>query len=221
LLAGEVRVRFAETLAAGAQRSSLSNNSFSEPRVSQLMEEPCPRGSHSFSGCRGSARRNATASRLADAQANSGDRMLEHSRKQVGMQPEKACAQGNLETACAFFGQDIQLPAMATDHRPRLGCTAGERGYAAAAVRQQRIRKQKRTLTFQPVMSGRTADSPVRIRRNRKPAPIRQTYLLRRIRNCRWTLLVFNRNQGCDCRCKSRRHGSAQPSHSLRPRASA
>ena len=125
-----------------------------------------------------------------------------HSRKQWACNPKKTCSlKGNLEQPALSLDK-TQLLQLATDHRPDLAAQRANEAMAAAAVRQQEA-EAKTDATFSASyerpnsgFSLSAFDAAGNLQ------PIRQTFNYA-VFGMRWTLPLFNRNQGAIAAAKA------------------
>jgi cobalt-zinc-cadmium efflux system outer membrane protein len=195
LLTGEVRMRFADTLAA------IRNLEFVEQllRVNReflkLMQDRVREGAVPvLDADEVRVEVNRIESVRIDYQAKAEIALLTL-KEAVGMQPQEDLhLKGDLEQP-AFALEKTHLLQLATDHRPDLAAQRANEAMAAAAVRQQQVEaKTDATLSagYERPNSGFSLsafDSAGNLQ------PIRQTFNYV-VFGMKWTLPVFNRNQG-------------------------
>jgi outer membrane protein, heavy metal efflux system len=202
LLAGEVRLRFAETLAAARNVEFVEQLLLANHEFLKLMEDRVREGAiPSLDAEEVRVETSRIESLRIDYQAKAEIAMLAL-KEAVGMQPEENLRlRGNLEQPALSLDK-IQLLQLATDHRPDLAARRANEAMAAAAVRQQET-EAKTDATFSAsyerpnsgfALSAFDATGNLR--------PIRQTFHYA-VFGMRWTLPLFNRNQGAIAAAKA------------------
>ena len=195
LLASEVRLRFAETLAAARNVDFVEQLLRANQEFLKLMEDRVREGAiPSLDAEEVRVETNRIESLRIDYRAKAEISMLTL-KEAVGMQPEENLRlMGNLEQPALSLDK-IQLLQLATDHRPDLAAQRANEAMANAAVRQQET-EAKTDATFlasyERPNSGfalSAFDAAGNLR------PIRQTFNYA-VFGMRWTLPLFNRNQG-------------------------
>jgi cobalt-zinc-cadmium efflux system outer membrane protein len=195
LLAGEVRLRFAETLAAARNVDFVEQLLRANQEFLKLMEDRVREGAiPSLDAEEVRVETNRIESLRIDYRAKAEISMLTL-KEAVGMQPEESLRlMGNLEQPALSLDK-IQLLQLATDHRPDLAAQRANEAMANAAVRQHET-EAKTDATFlasyERPNSGfalSAFDAAGNLR------PIRQTFNYA-VFGMRWTLPLFNRNQG-------------------------
>jgi cobalt-zinc-cadmium efflux system outer membrane protein len=195
LLTGEVRMRFADTLAAVRNLEFVEQLLKVNREFLKLMQDRVREGAVPvLDADEVRVEVNRIESVRIDYQAKAEIAMLTL-KEAVGMQPEEDLhLKGDLEQP-AFALEKTQLLQLATDHRPDLAAQRANEAMAAAAVRQQQV-EAKTDATFsagyERPNSGFSLfafDSAGNLQ------PIRQTFNYA-VFGMKWTLPVFNRNQG-------------------------
>jgi outer membrane protein, heavy metal efflux system len=202
LLAGEIRMRFAETLAAARNVEFVEQLLQANQEFLKLMEARVREGAiPSLDAEEVRVETNRLESLRIDYQAKAEISMLAL-KEAVGMQPdENLRLMGNLEQPALFLDK-IQLLQLATDHRPDLAAQRANEAMAAAAVRQQET-EAKTDATFSASYerpNSGFALSAFDAAGNLQP--IRQTFNYA-VFGMRWTLPLFNRNQGAIAAAKA------------------
>jgi len=202
LLAGEVRLRFAETLAAARNVDFVEQLLRANQDFLKLMEDRVREGAiPSLDAEEVRVETNRIESLRIDYQAKAEISMLAL-KEAVGMQPEENLRLiGNLEQPALSLDK-IQLLPLARDHRPDLAAQRANEAMATAAMRQQET-EAKTDATFSAsyerpnggfALSAFDAAGHLR--------PIRQTFNYA-VFGIRWTLPLFNRNQGAIAAAKA------------------
>lgn len=195
LLTGEVRMRFADTLAAVRNLEFVEQLLKVNREFLKLMEDRVREGAVPvLDADEVRVEVNRIESVRIDYQAKAEIALLTL-KEAVGMQPEEDLhLKGDLEQP-AFVLEKIQLLQLATDHRPDLAAQRANEAMAAAAVRQQQV-EAKTDATFSAGyerpnsgFSLSAFDSAGNLQ------SIRQTFNYA-VFGMKWTLPVFNRNQG-------------------------
>jgi cobalt-zinc-cadmium efflux system outer membrane protein len=195
LLTGEVRMRFADTLAAVRNLEFVEQLLKVNREFLKLMQDRVREGAVPvLDADEVRVEVNHIESVRIDYQAKAEIALLTL-KEAVGMQPEEDLhLKGDLEQP-AFALQKTQLLQLATDHRPDLAAQRANEAMAAAAVRQQQV-EAKTDATFSAGyerpnsgFSFSAFDSAGNLQ------PIRQTFNYA-VFGMKWTLPVFNRNQG-------------------------
>jgi cobalt-zinc-cadmium efflux system outer membrane protein len=202
LLAGEVRLRFAETLAAArnarfVEQLFQANREFLKLTEDRVREGAIP----SLDAEEVRVETSRIESLRIDYQAKAEIAMLAL-KEAAGMQPEENLRlKGGLEQPALSLDK-TRLLQLATDHRPDLAGERANEAMAAAAVRQQQA-EAKTDATFSAGyerpnsgFSFSAFDSA------RNLQPIRQTFNYA-LFGMRWTLPLFNRNQGAIAAAKA------------------
>lgn len=202
LLAGEVRLRFAETLAAARNVDFVEQLLRANQEFLKLMEDRVREGAiPSLDAEEVRVETNRIESLRIDYQAKAEISMLTL-KEAVGMQPEENLRlMGNLEQPALSLDK-IQLLQLATDHRPDLAAQRANEATANAAVRQQET-EAKTDATFSASYerpNSGFALSAFDAAGNLQP--IRQTFNYA-VFGMRWTLPLFNRNQGAIAAAKA------------------
>ena len=202
LLAGEIRLRFAETLAAARNVEFVEQLLRANQEFLKLMEDRVREGAiPSLDAEEVRVETNRIESLRIDYQAKGEISMLAL-KEAVGMQPEENLRlMGNLEQPALSLDK-IQLLRLATDHRPDLAAQRANEAMANAAVREQET-EAKTDATFSASYerpSSGFALSAFDAAGNLQP--IRQTFNYA-IFGMRWTLPLFNRNQGAIAAAKA------------------
>jgi outer membrane protein, heavy metal efflux system len=195
LLTGEVRMRFAGTLAAVRNLEFVDQLLKVNREFLKLMQDRVHQGAVPvLDADEVRVEVNRIESVRIDYQAKAEIALLTL-KETVGMQPEEDLhLKGDLEQP-AFALEKTQLLQLATDHRPDLAAQRANDAMAAAAVRQQQVEaKTDATLSagYERPNSGFSLfafDSAGNLQ------PIRQTFNYA-VFGMKWTLPVFNRNQG-------------------------
>ena len=195
LLAGEVRLRFAETLAAARNVEFIEQLLRANQEFLKLMEDRVREGAiPSLDAEEVRVETNRIDSLRIDYQAKAEIAMLAL-KETVGMQLEENLRlMGNLEQPALSLDK-TQLLKLATDHRPDLAAQQANEAMATAAVRQQET-EAKTDATFSASYerpNSGFALSAFDAAGNLQP--IRQTFNYA-VFGMRWTLPLFNRNQG-------------------------
>src|SRR6266436_6223024 len=195
LLTGDVRLRFAETLAAARNAGFVEQLLETNRQFLKLMEDRVHEGAvPSLDAEEVRVETSRIESLRIDYQAKAEIAMLAL-KEAVGMQPEENLRLiGNLEQPALSLDK-IQLLQLATDHRPDLAAQRANEAMAAAAVRQQET-EAKTDATFSASYerpNSGFALSAFDAAGNLQP--IRQTFNYS-VFGFRWTLPIFNRNQG-------------------------
>src|SRR5712664_375908 len=195
LLAGEVRLRFAETLAAARNVDFVEQLLRANQDFLKLMEDRVREGAiPSLDAEEVRVETNRIESLRINYQAKVEISMLAL-KEAVGMQPEENLRlMGNLEQPALSLDK-IQLLQLATDHRPDLAAQRANEAMATAAMRQQET-EAKTDATFSASYerpNSGFALSAFDAAGNLQP--IRQTFNYA-VFGMRWTLPIFNRNQG-------------------------
>lgn len=202
VLAGEVRLRFAETLAAArnvefAEQLLRANQEFLKLMEDRVREGAIP----SLDAEEVRVETNRIESLRIDYQAKAEISMLAL-KEAVGMQPEENLRlMGNLEQPALSLDK-TELLQLATDHRPDLAAQRANEAAATAAVRQQE-REAKTDATFSASYerpNSGFALSAFDTAGNLQP--IRETFNYA-VFGMRWTLPLFNRNQGAIAAAKA------------------
>src|SRR6266481_1512582 len=202
LLAGEVRMRFAETLAAARNVEFVEQLLRANQEFLKLMEDRVREGAiPSLDAEEVRVETNRIESLRIDYQAKAEISMLAL-KEAVGMQPEENLRLiGNLEQPALSLDK-IQLLPLARDHRPDLAAQRANEAMAAASVRQQQA-EAKTDATFSASyerpnsgFSFSALDPAGNLQ------PIRQTFNYA-VFGVRWTLPLFNRNQGAIAAAKA------------------
>jgi cobalt-zinc-cadmium efflux system outer membrane protein len=195
LRAGEVRLRFAETLAAVRNAEFVEQLLETNREFLKLMEDRVREGAvPSLDAEEVRVETSRIVSMRIDYQARAEIAMLAL-KEAVGMQPEENLRlKGNLEQPALALDKD-QLLQLATDHRPDLAAQRANEAMAAASVRQQQS-EAKWDATFSASyerpnsgFSFSAFDPAGNLQ------PIRQTFNYA-VFGMRWNLPLFNRNQG-------------------------
>lgn len=202
LLAGEVRLRFAETLAAARNVEFVEQLLRANQEFLKLMEDRVREGAiPSLDAEEVRVETNRIESLRIDYQAKAEISMLAL-KEAVGMQPEETLRlMGNLEQPALSLDK-TQLLQLATDHRPDLAAQRANEAMATAAMRQQETEaKTDATVSasYERPNSG-FALSAFDAAGNLQP--IRQTFNYA-VFGMRWTLPLFNRNQGAIAAAKA------------------
>jgi cobalt-zinc-cadmium efflux system outer membrane protein len=202
LLAGEVRMRFAETLAAARNFEFVEQLLRANQEFLKLMEARVREGAiPSLDAEEVRVETNRIESLRIDYQAKAEISLLAL-KEAVGMQPdENLRLMGNLEQPALYLDK-IQLLQLATDHRPDLAAQRANEAMAAAAVRQQET-EAKTDATFSASYerpNSGFALSAFDAAGNLQP--IRQTFNYA-VFGMHWTLPLFNRNQGAIAAAKA------------------
>jgi len=202
LLAGEVRLRFAETLAAAR------NVEFAEQLLTvnreflKLMEDRVRQGAiPSLDAEEVLVEVHRIESLRIDYQAKAEIAMLAL-KEAAGMQPEEILKlKGDLEQPALSLDKP-QLLQLAIGHRPDLAAQRANEAMAAASVRQQEA-EAKPDVSFSAGyerpnsgFSFSAFDAAGNLQ------PIRQTFNYA-VFGMRWTLPLFNRNQGAIAAAKA------------------
>jgi len=202
LLTGEVRLRFAETLAAVRNAEFVEQLLEANRQFLKLMEDRVREGAiPSLDAEEVRVETSRIESLRIDYQAKAEIAMLAL-KEAVGMQPEESLhLKGNLEQPVLSFDKG-QLLQLATDHRPDLAAQRANEAMAAASVRQQQA-EAKTDATFSASyerpnsgFSFSAFDPAGNLQ------PIRQTFNYA-VFGMRWTLPLFNRNQGAIAAAKA------------------
>jgi len=202
LLTGEVRLRFAETLAAVRNAEFVEQLLEANRQFLKLMEDRVREGAvPSFDAEEVRVETSRIESLRIDYQARAEIATLAL-KEAVGMQPEENLhLKGNLEQPVLSFDKG-QLLQLATDHRPDLAAQRANEAMAAASVRQQES-EAKTDATFSAEyerpnsgFSFSAFDPAGNLQ------PIRQTFNYA-VFGMRWTLPLFNRNQGAIAAAKA------------------
>ncbi len=201
-LVGEVRLRFAETLAAARNVEFVDRLLRANQEFLKLMEDRVREGAiPSLDAEEVRVETNRIESLRIDYQAKAEISMLAL-KEAVGMQPEENLRlMGNLEQPALSLDK-IQLLQLATDHRPDLAAQRANEAMATAAVRQQET-EAKTDATFSASYerpNSGFALSAFDAAGNLQP--IRQTFNYA-VFGMRWTLPLFNRNQGAIAAAKA------------------
>jgi len=195
LLTGEVRMRFADMLAA------VRNLEFAEQLLKvnreflKLMQDRVREGAVPvLDADEVRVEVNRIESVRIDYQAKAEIAVLTL-KEAVGMQPEEDLhLKGDLEQP-AFALEKTQLLQLATDHRPDLAAQRANEAMAAAAVRQQQL-EAKTDATFSAGYERPNSGFSLSAFNSAgNLQPIRQTFNYA-VFGMKWTLPVFNRNQG-------------------------
>jgi outer membrane protein, heavy metal efflux system len=195
LLAGVVRMRFADTLAAARNLEFVEQLLKVNREFLKLMQDRVREGAVPLLDAdEVRVEVNRIESVRIDYQAKAEIALLTL-KEAVGMQAEEDLRlKGDLEQP-AFALEKTQLLQLATDHRPDLAAQRANEAMAAAAVRQQQV-EAKTDATFSAGydrpnsgFSLSAFDSGGNLQ------PIRQTFNYA-VFGMKWTLPVFNRNQG-------------------------
>jgi cobalt-zinc-cadmium efflux system outer membrane protein len=202
LLIGEVRMRFADTLAAVRNLGFVEQLLEVNREFLKLMQDRVREGAVPvLDADEVRVEVNRIESVRIDYQAKAEIAMLTL-KEAVGMQPEEDLhLKGDLEQP-AFGLAKTQLLQLATDHRPDLAAQRANEAMAAAAVRQQQVEaKTDATLSagYERPNSGFSLsafDSAGNLQ------AIRQTFNYA-VFGMKWTLPVFNRNQGAIAAAKA------------------
>jgi len=202
LLAGEVRMRFAETLAAARNVEFVEQLLRANQEFLKLMEDRVREGAiPSLDAEEVRVETNRIESLRIDYQAKAEISMLAL-KEAVGMQPEENLRLiGNLEQPALSLDK-IQLLPLARDHRPDLAAQRANEAMATAAMRQQET-EAKTDATFSASYerpNSGFALSAFDAAGNLQP--IRQTFNYA-VFGMRWTLPLFNRNQGAIAAAKA------------------
>lgn len=195
LLTGEVRMRFADTLAA------IRNLEFVEQLLKinreflNLMQDRVREGAVPvLDADEVRVEVNRIESVRIDYQAKAEIALLAL-KEAVGMQPEEDLhLKGNLEQP-AFALEKTQLLQLATDHRPDLAAQRANEAMAAAAVRQQQVEAKTDASFSAGYERPNSGFSLSAVDSAGNLQPIRQTFNYA-VFGMKWTLPVFNRNQG-------------------------
>ena len=195
LLAGEVRLRFAETLAAARNLEFVDELLQKNREFLKLMEDRVREGAiPSLDAEEVRVETNRIESLRIDYRARAEISMLAL-KEAVGMQPEENLRlKGDLEQLALKLDK-TQLLQLATDHRPDLAAQRANEAMATAVVRQQET-EAKTDATFSAGyerpnsgFSFSAFDAAGNLQ------PIRQTFNYA-VFGVHWTLPLFNRNQG-------------------------
>jgi cobalt-zinc-cadmium efflux system outer membrane protein len=202
LLAGEVRLRFAETLAAARNVDFVEQLLRANQEFLKLMEDRVREGAiPSLDAEEVRVETNRIESLRIDYQAKAEISVLAL-KEAVGMQPEENLRlMGNLEQPALSLDK-TQLLQLATDHRPDLTVQRANEAMATAAVRQQET-EAKTDATFSASYerpNSGFALSAFDAAGNLQA--IRQTFNYA-VFGMRWTLPLFNRNQGAIAAAKA------------------
>ena len=202
MLAGDVRLRFAETLAAARNVEFVDQLLRANREFLKLMEDRVREGAiPSLDAEEVRVETNRIESLRIDYQAKAEISMLAL-KETAGMQPEENLRlKGNLEQPMLSLDK-IQLLQLATDHRPDLAAQRANEAMATAAVRQQET-EAKTDATFSASYerpNSGFALSAFDAAGNLQP--IRQTFNYA-VFGMRWTLPFFNRNQGAIAAAKA------------------
>lgn len=202
LLAGEVRLRFAETLAAArnvefVEQLLRANQEFLKLMVDRVREGAIP----SLDAEEVRVETNRIDSLRIDYQAKAEISMLAL-KEAVGMQPEENLRlMGNLEQPPLSLDK-IQLLQLATDHRPDLAAQRANEAMATAAVRQQETEAKTDATVSASYERPNSGFSLSAFDAAGNLQPIRQTFNYA-VFGMRWTLPIFNRNQGAIAAAKA------------------
>ena len=195
LLAGEVRMRFADALAAARNLEFVEQLLKVNREFLTLMQDRVREGAVPvLEADEVRVEVNRIESVRIDYQAKIEIALLTL-KEAVGMQPEEDLhLKGDLEQP-GFALEKTQLLQLATAHRPDLAAQRANEDMAAAAVHQQQV-EAKTDATFSAGyerpnsgFSLSAFDSSGNLQ------PIRQTFNYA-VFGMKWTLPVFNRNQG-------------------------
>lgn len=202
LLVGEVRLRFAEALAAARNVEFVEQLLTANREFLKLMEDRVRQGAiPSLDAEEVRVETNRIESLRIDYRAKAEIAILAL-KEAAGMQPEEILRlKGDLEQR-ALSPDKAQLLQLATDHRPDLAAQRANQSMAAAAVRQQQDEGRPDasfTASYERPNSGFSLsafDAAGNLQ------PIRQTFNYAVI-GMRWTLPLFNRNQGAIAAAKA------------------
>ena len=195
LLTGEVRMRFADTLAAARNLEFVEQLLEVNREFLKLMQDRVREGAVPvLDADEVRVEVNRIETIRINYQAKAEIALLKL-KEAVGMQPEEDLhLKGDLEQP-AFPLEKTRLLQLATDHRPDLAAQRANEAMAAATVRQQQA-EAKTDATFSAGyerpnsgFSLSAFDSAGNLQ------PIRQTFNYA-VFGMKWTLPVFNRNQG-------------------------
>jgi outer membrane protein, heavy metal efflux system len=202
LLAGEVRLRFAETLAAARNAEFVeqlfqANREFLKLTENRVREGAIP----SLDAEEVRVETSRIESLRINYQAKAEIAMLAL-KEAAGMQPEENLRlKGTLEQPALSLDK-TRLLQLAADHRPDLAAERANEAMAAATVHQQQA-EAKADATFSAGyerpnsgFSFSAFDSDGNLQ------PIRQTFNYA-VFGMRWTLPLFNRNQGAIAAAKA------------------
>ena len=202
LLTGEVRLRFAAALAAARNAGFVEQLLQTNREFLKLMEDRVREGAvPALDAEEVRVETNRIETMRIDYQAKAEIAML--ALKEVaGIEPEENLRlKGDLEQPALVLDK-TQLLQLATDHRPDLAAQRANEDMAAATVRQQETEaKTDATLTagYERPNSG-FSFSALDAAGNLQP--IRQTFNYA-VFGVRWTLPLFNRNQGAIAAAKA------------------
>ena len=202
LLTGEVRLRFAAALAAARNAGFVEQLLQTNREFLKLMEDRVREGAvPALDAEEVRVETNRIESMRIDYQAKAEIALLAL-KEAAGIEPEENLRlKGDLEQPALILDK-IQLLQLATDHRPDLAAQRASEAMAAASVRQQETEaKTDATLTagYERPNSGfsfSAFDTAGNLQ------PIRQTFNYA-VFGVRWTLPLFNRNQGAIASAKA------------------
>jgi cobalt-zinc-cadmium efflux system outer membrane protein len=195
LLAGEVRLRFAETLAAAHNLEFVEQFLTATREFLKLMEDRVHQGAiPSLDAEEVRVEANRIESLRIDYQAKAEIALLAL-KEAAGMQPQEALRlKGELAQPVLSLNK-AQLLQLAIDHRPDLAAQRANETMAAGAVRQQEAEAKPDASFSAGYERPNSGFSFSALDAAGNLQPIRQTFHYA-VFGMKWTLPVFNRNQG-------------------------
>jgi cobalt-zinc-cadmium efflux system outer membrane protein len=202
LLAGEVRLRFAETLAAARNVEFVGQLLAVNREFLKLMEDRVHQGAiPSLDGEEVRVEVNRIESLRIDYQAKAEIAMLAL-KEAAGMQPDETLKlRGDLEQPALSLDKP-QLLQLAIGHRPDLAAQRANEAMAAATVRQQEAEAKPDASLSAGYERPNSGFSLSAFDAAGNLQPIRQTFNYA-VFGMRWTLPLFNRNQGAIAAAKA------------------